>query len=292
MGARIGELIEHWSVRFADAGLVYAQGTDNAWDEATWLVLSVCDAPDATASLAIEPSAEQLGQIESLGQRRITTREPLAYLLGEAYFAGLRFIARPGVIVPRSPLAQMINDHFTPWLAQEPRQVLDLCCGSGCIGIASAYAYPHAQVTLVDVDPAALALARDNVALHGLQDRIDVLASDLFTQVRGSFDLILCNPPYVDAPDMRALPKELQAEPALALAGGEDGLDLVRRLLRDVPGFLTFNGLLVLEVGNSAAALQRNLPGVTLVWPDLVAGGEGVCVLDAAACQLAAQALG
>jgi len=279
----IGDAIATCAHLFAEAGLVFGHGTDNAWDEATWLVLHVTGAADQEDSLGLSVDGVALAHLVDLAQRRIVSRQPLAYLLGQAKFAGLDFYCEPGVIVPRSPLAELLLAQVQPWLVREPRQILDMCCGTGCIGIAAALSFPGSQVLLVDVDAQAIALANANVARYQLQDRVTVLQSDLFSQVshRQSWDLVLCNPPYVDAADMSALPAEFVAEPALALAGGADGLSVMAPFLQQCRTRLNPGGVFVGEVGNSAPALLARFPQWPFIWPDLANGGEGVFVLQA-----------
>ncbi|MEZ5557456.1 MAG: 50S ribosomal protein L3 N(5)-glutamine methyltransferase [Pseudomonadales bacterium] len=277
----LAALIEQLSRRFAAAGLVFGHGYDSAWDEVVALVLHVTGLADDRASLACEIAGDDLTRIDALARRRIESREPLAYLIGECRFAGHRFLIEPGVVIPRSPIGQLIESALAPWLAQPPARILDLCCGSGCIGIAAALAFDDAQLTLVDIDPQALSLARRNLRLHGLEGRGRVVRSDLFAGLGATtFDLIVCNPPYVDAADMASLPAEYRHEPALGLAGGEDGLTLVARLLAALPEHLERTGLLVCEVGASAPALLRRFPRMPFVWPDLPEGGEGVFLLS------------
>ncbi len=196
---------------------------------------------------------------------------------------GCAFASIPSVLIPRSPVAELIATRCEPWIdGREPRRILDLCCGSGCIGIAAALAWPDAEVVLSDISPAALALARENVALHGVGERVRVVESDLFAALGGEiFDLILSNPPYVDAADMDALPAEFRHEPRLGLAAGEDGLDIARRILAEAPAHLVPEGLLVLEVGNSADALEQAFPQLPFLWPDFEHGGHGIALIHA-----------
>jgi ribosomal protein L3 glutamine methyltransferase len=277
----VGELIERCARTLGAAGVVFGHGTDNAWDEATALVLGVSGLADDRANLEAFIGAAEVDEIEGLLKRRIDERVPLAYLLGRARFAGHQFLIEPGVVIPRSPIGELIEQQFRPWLTEPPAAILDLCTGSGCIGIAAALGFPRARVTLVDLDARACALARRNVALHELEDRVEVLEGDLFRclPANRAFDLILCNPPYVDRADMQSLPVEFQAEPARGLDGGDDGLDVVRRVLEEGPDHLTANGMLVCEVGMSAAALMRAYPEQPLIWPELTRGGEGVFIL-------------
>lgn len=276
-----------WTVSaFNAAGVAFGHGTDNAWDEARWLVLGALhlpfDSPDWVFDARL--AARERQRLDALLARRIGERVPTAYLLGEAWFGGLRFRVTPAVLVPRSPIAELLARGCEPWLdGRAPLRILDLCCGSGCIGIAAALTWPDAEVVLADVSPEALEVARMNVALHDVAGRVRVVESDLFTALAGEcFDLILCNPPYVDAADMATLPAEYRHEPQLGLAAGADGLDLARRILADAVPHLDCDGLLVLEVGNSADALEHTFPQLAFVWPDLEHGGHGVALIHAA----------
>lgn len=278
---QVAEQIKRAAQALTEASIVFAHGTDNAWDEAVALVLTVAKLPNDKASLATELAESDRQRIVDLLKRRVVERMPLPYLLGIAWFAGLEFFIEPGVVIPRSPIAELIEAGFSPWLSGQPATILDLCCGSGCIGIASALAFPESQLTLVDVDATAIALARRNVARHGLQRRTQIVRSAVFADLApGQFDLILCNPPYVDAVDMRALPPEHRHEPAQGLAGGTDGLNLVHELLAELPGRLNVDGTLVCEVGASSAALLRAYARTGFIWPDLTQGGSGVFILQ------------
>jgi ribosomal protein L3 glutamine methyltransferase len=279
----VAELIEAVSREFEAAGLVFGHGTDNAWDEATALVLGVSGLADHRASLALCVEEPLLGRIESLKQRRINERIPLAYLLGVANFAGLKFQIEPGTVIPRSPIGELITQGFKPWLLSPPETVLDLCCGSGCIGIATALRFPDSRVLLIEKDPGVLGLAQRNIAMHGLEDRVTLLESDLFDQLPSeqTFDLILSNPPYVDRVDMTSLPAEYRHEPVLGLDGGQDGLEIVRRILDARTTRLSATGVLVCEVGMSAAAVLRAYPRTPFIWPEFSQGGAGVFILPA-----------
>ncbi len=278
---RVGELIETCAQTLSAAGVVFGHGTDNAWDEATVLVLSVADLADDEENLAVPLAPETVDAIRSLLRRRIDERQPLAYLLGRWWFAGHEFLIRPGVVVPRSPIGELFESGFRPWLTRSPARVLDLCTGSGCIGISAALLWPDARVDLVDLDPAAVALARENVAAHGLEGRVRVFEGSLYEPLPDGvrYDLVLSNPPYVDAADMASLPAEYRQEPELGLAGGEDGLALVRQIIEGRGSRLTEEGVLVCEVGMSAAALGRAYPDLAFYWPEFEQGGEGVFVL-------------
>lgn len=280
----VGEQIATVHARFETADLYFGHGTDNAWDEAVALVVGVAQVADEEASLTLNLPLEAVERIDALTAKRVDERTPLPYLLGYAWFCGLRFATHPNVLIPRSPIGELIEDGFAPWLATKPATILDLCCGSGCIGIASALRFPQAAVTAADIDDDALELARRNVTLHHVSDRVAVVCSDGLDGLAGQrFDLIVCNPPYVDAQAMSDRPAEYRWEPELALASGEDGLDFTRRLLAQACDFLTDDGVLVVEVGASAGALNAAFPELPFVWIELRFGGEGVFLLDRAA---------
>jgi ribosomal protein L3 glutamine methyltransferase len=261
----LGELIERTAKRFAAAGLSYGHGTDNPRDEAAWLVLRGLGLPFDT-DLGREPSAAELERIDRLVERRIDERLPVAYLLKEAWLAGQSFYVDERVIVPRSHIAELLRE---PLLARRPAtRVLDLCTGSGCLAILAARAYPSAQVDAADISPAALAVARKNVARHRLGRRVHLHRSDLFAALRDArYDLILTNPPYVSARAMSELPPEYRHEPRLALTGGRDGLDFVARILAAAPAHLAPDGLVLCEVGDARAAVQRRFGRLQLGWP-------------------------
>lgn len=266
---------------FERAELYFGHGTDNSWDEAVQLVLWVTNVPwqrfDQVVNARLT-GTEKNTMLQCL-RRRIEKRMPLPYVTGQAWFCGLPFTVNESVLVPRSPIAELIQSGFAPWLTADPAMVLDLCTGSGCIGIATAYAFPEAQVDLSDISAAALAVAELNIARHRCADRVRTVSSDLFEQLPGTYDLIVSNPPYVDADDMAGLPPEFRAEPRLALESGSDGLDFTRRLLQEAAEHLGPDGILVVEVGNSAAALEQAFPAVPFTWVELQNGGDGVFVL-------------
>ena len=269
---------------FIAAKLFYGHGTDNPWDEAEQLVLHAIHLapPLGDEWLDARLTGSERARVVANIQRRIEERIPAAYITGQAWFAGLPYVVDERVLVPRSPIAELIEKRFAPWLTQEPLQILDLCTGSGCIGIACAYAFPDAEVQLSDISFDALAVAEENIHQHGIADRVFAMQSDLFENLLGQkFDLIVSNPPYVDADDMASLPEEFHAEPELGLASGDDGLDFTRRLLKEAQDYLTEDGLLVVEVGNSWPALEAAYPDLPFVWAEFERGGHGVFVLTA-----------
>ena len=278
-----------WAVsRFHAAGLFFGHGTDNAWDEARHLVLGSLHLPWEMADSYLDCRLEddERAHLQDLLQRRIEQRVPTAYLLGQAWFCGLPFIVDERVLIPRSPIGELIDRRFEPWLAQAPARVLDLCTGSGCIGIACAYEFLEAEVVLADLSFEALEVANRNIEHHGLEDRVYTVQSDGFDGLpKQRFDLIVSNPPYVDAEDIADMPNEFHHEPALALACGEDGLDLVRRILAQAADHLTETGTLIVEVGNSEVHVEALYPEVEFTWLEFARGGHGVFLLAASQCR-------
>jgi ribosomal protein L3 glutamine methyltransferase len=281
----ISDFIRWGASRFHEAGLFFGHGTDNALDEAAALVLHTLHLPPDLHPSWFQSrlTGQERERVISLIQRRIDERLPLPYLTGEAWFAGLRFLVDTHVLIPRSPIAELIEQGFAPWLvADHIGRVLDLCCGSGCIGIATASYLPEIEVDLVDISDAALAVTRKNIQLYDLADRVKAIQSDLFDSLPpAQYDLILSNPPYVGAREMADLPREYHHEPVLALHAEEEGLAIVKRILRDAPRFLTSDGVLIVEVGNSAHLLQEVYPEVPFIWLDFAKGGDGVFLLRA-----------
>lgn len=280
----VRDWIRWGATQFTKAELFFGHGTDNPWDEAIQLVLWVTRMPWERLEHIVDTrlTVDEKQQLSALYRQRIEQRLPAPYLTGVAYFAGLEFNVTRDVLIPRSPVAELIEQGFEPWLAEEPMRILDLCTGSGCIGIACAVAFPGALVDLSDISPEALLVAKGNIAKHQLQDQVAIIESDLFAAIDHKYDLIISNPPYVDAQDMADLPAEFQIEPKLALASGEDGLDVARRLLREAEGYLSDGGLLVVEVGNSWLALEQAFPRVPFTWLELEHGGHGVFLLTKA----------
>lgn len=278
-----------WAVsRFQSEQLFFGHGTDNAWDEARQLVLGALHLPWEMADSYLDCRLEddERAHLQDLLQRRIEQRVPTAYLLGQAWFCGLPFIVDERVLIPRSPIGELIDQRFDPWLAQTPARILDLCTGSGCIGIACAYEFLEAEVVLADLSFEALEVANRNIEHHGLEDRVYTVQSDGFDGLpKQRFDLILSNPPYVDAEDIADMPNEFHHEPALALACGEDGLDLVRRILAQAADHLTEAGTLIVEVGNSQVHVEALYPEVEFTWLEFARGGHGVFLLAASQCR-------
>lgn len=280
----IGSYIQKGSDLFDQAGLFFGHGTDNAWDESLALVLFALSLPwDSDSSILERPiSSEEAAVITRLFDRRINERLPVAYLTGETWFAGFKFSIDQRVLVPRSPIAELIEAQFQPWLITPPMSILDLCTGSGCIGIACAHYFPEANVTLSDISTDALAVANKNVSLHQLNHRVSAVHSDLFAGLGSQrFDLIVSNPPYVDANDLASMPNEYHHEPEIGLSSGDDGLDFTRQLLLEATEHLNEQGTLIVEVGNSWSALEDMFPQVPFMWLEFERGGHGVFLITA-----------
>jgi ribosomal protein L3 glutamine methyltransferase len=280
----IRDYIRFGASRFRAANLCFGHGTDNAFDEAAWLVLHALslplDLPEAWWSRRL--TAEERARVEALLQARVITRKPAAYLTREAWFMGLPFYVDERVLVPRSPIAELIEAGFSPWLDPDGvHRLLDLCTGSGCIGLAAGTMFPQAEIWLSDLSPGALAVARENARRLDLEDRTRIVQSDVFAHLEDApgFDLIVSNPPYVDARDMAVLTPEYRHEPVLGLAAGEDGLDVVRRILAGAHERLNPGGALIVEVGNSQPAVEAAFPELPFTWLEFGAGGDGVFLL-------------
>ena len=283
MSMTVKQLIRQYGEQFAAADLTYGHGTDNALDEAAWLVFAGLELSHEDAPAAYQKTVTQnaIAELDAIAARRIDERVPLAYLLQQAWFAGLEFYVDDRVLVPRSPIAELIAARFEPWLTtDEVRSAVDLGTGSACIAIALAKVFPNATVDAVDISAAALEVAAINIAKHDLVERVRPVESDFFAALEGrSYDLIVSNPPYVDQADMNARTIEFQHEPELGLAAGDDGLESVNVILQHASRFLNDGGILVCEVGNSAAALENRYPGVAFVWLEFEHGGSGVFLL-------------
>ena len=284
----IRDLIRWGVSQFHAHELFFGHGTDNAWDEARLLVLGALHLPWEISAdyLDCRLEADELEAVRALLMRRIEARIPAAYLLGEAWFCGLPYVVDERVLVPRSPIGELIEGRFAPWLQGTPARILDLCTGSGCIGIACAHAFPAAEVVLADLSFEALEVANLNIERHGVEERVYTVQGDGFDGLPGQrFDLIVSNPPYVDAEDFADMPAEFHHEPELGLACGEDGLDLVRRMLAEAADHLSDDGLLVVEVGNSQVHVEAAYPEVEFAWVEFARGGHGVFVLSAEQCR-------
>lgn len=276
------ELIKAGAKQLDAAGVAYGHGTTNAFDEAAWLVLWQLGLPldelDAVAQHQVH--ADEEGKVAALLQTRISTRKPAAYLTHEAWLQGVPFYVDERAIVPRSFIAELLADGtIDAWLGEHTRRVLDLCTGNGSLAVLAALAWPEVTVDGADLSAEALAVARINVEKHGVQDRVTLLQSDGLASVRGPYDLILCNPPYVNAQSMNALPAEYRAEPELALAGGADGMDFIRHLLREAPAHMSEHAVLVLEIGNEREHFETAFPRLEVAWLETSAGDEQVLLI-------------
>ena len=276
--------LRYVSSRFADSPLYFGHGTDNVWDESVQLVMRSLHLPLENNTLFLDArlTREERALILDRMQRRIDDRVPLAYLLGEAWFMGLPFHVDERVLVPRSPLGELIQGGLQPWLGNKPvGRILDLCTGSGCIGIAAASVFEDAEVDLADISTDALDVAAVNIDYHEVGDRVSTVRSDVFDGLEGRYDVILSNPPYVDADDIADMPAEYGHEPELGLAAGGDGLDIAHRILARAADYLNPGGLLIVEVGNSWVALQEAYPDMPFTWLEFENGGDGVFLLTA-----------
>ncbi len=280
------ELITAQSARLKQAGVSFGHGTTNAFDEAAWLVLWAIGMPfdvfEVKASR--EATADEAEKAAAIVNKRIETRLPAAYLTKEAWLQNVPFYVDERTIVPRSFIAELLADaegsgELDGWLSDTTRSVLDLCTGNGSLAVIAALAYPEVTVDAADISEDALAVARINVDKHALGARITVMPSDLLASVRGPYDLIVCNPPYVNTQSMQALPPEYLAEPALALAGGDDGMDLIRSIVRDAPAHLAPSGVLVLEIGNERAHFEHAFRRLEVAWLETSAGADQVLLV-------------
>lgn len=277
------DCIQTQAARLTAAGVSFGHGTATAFDEAAWLALwrlgLPLDALDEHEAMVLD-AAQQAG-IHALVDERIASRKPAAYLTREAWLQGVPFYVDERAIVPRSFIAELIADaSIDPWLSEATTKVLDLCTGNGSLAVLAALAWPEIRVDAIDLSPEALEVARINVDKHGLQDRIRLLQGDGLAPAAGKvYDLILCNPPYVNSASMAALPAEYRAEPELALAGGADGMDFVRSLLAQAPAHLSEDGVLVLEIGNERPFFEAAFPGLAVAWMDTSSGADQVCLI-------------
>ncbi len=286
----ISHLIQQSAEQLTRAQVAFGQGTTNADDEAAWLVLWKLGLPldtdftDAAHDVAVSP--EQIDAVQALIAQRIATRKPAAYLTQEAWLQGVSFYIDERAIVPRSLIAEALADgSIDPWLHPETSRVLDLCTGNGSLGILAALAFPDVTVQGLDLSQDALAVAHINVARHSVQDRVTLTESDGLQHADGVFDLILCNPPYVNAQSMSELPAEFKAEPELALAGGDDGMDFIRTLLRDAPDHMSEHAVLVLEIGHERPYFEAAFPSLDVVWLSTSAGDDQVLLITREALQ-------
>ncbi|MFT4195797.1 50S ribosomal protein L3 N(5)-glutamine methyltransferase [Ottowia sp.] len=281
----LGEALADAERQLQAAGVAFGHGTTNARDEASWLLLHALGLPldtdlsdESWSNRPLSPAQQALAA--TILKARIEQRQPTAYLTREAWLQGVPFYVDERAIVPRSLIAECIADgSIDPWLTERTRRVLDLCTGNGSLACLAAMAWPEVHVTGADISPDALAVARINVERHGLQARVALVESDGLAACPGPWDLILCNPPYVNAGSMAALPPEFRAEPALALAGGADGMDFIRPLLAQAPAHLAADGVLVLEIGHERTHFEAAFPRLEPVWLDTSAGGDQVLLL-------------
>jgi len=281
----IRDFVRWGSSEFARQRLSFGHGFENALDEARYLTLHALtlpyDTPDSYLDAVLTlPEREQVLELLRL---RVEKRQPAAYITRESWFCGLRFYVDERVLVPRSPIAELIVSHFEPWVdSSQVHRILDLCCGCACIGIAAKYHFMDAEVCVADISADALEVAAMNLAEHDLDDEITLYRSDLFDAIpRQAFDVIVTNPPYVDAEDMAALGDEYRCEPEIGLSAGEDGLALVDRILENAADYLSEQGVIFIEVGNSQAAMEQKYDFLPMTWPEFELGGAGVCCIQA-----------
>ncbi|CAN5359744.1 50S ribosomal protein L3 N(5)-glutamine methyltransferase [soil metagenome] len=291
----IADFIRWGASRFDEAGLVFAHGTDNALDEAAALVLHALELPPVLSTYRYQArlTADEKRRVLDLLEQRLVERKPSAYLTGRTWFAGHEIFVDERVLIPRSPIAELVEVRFAPWIETgQVRTILDLCTGSGCIAIACAHAFPDAAVDATDRSPEALEVAGRNVEAHGLAERVRLVESDLFEELRGRrYDLIVCNPPYVALEELEDLPAEYRHEPRMGLAAGADGLACIRRILGEAGRHLRAHGVLVLEAGSAAEAVSRAWPRLPFTWLEFRRGGSGVLLLTASELASAARGL-
>lgn len=283
--ATLEDFLTWASAYFDDNDLYYGHGTDNPWDEAVMLALYVLKLPaeNDTSILERKLTTNEQQQLIELAERRVNDRIPVPYLTHEAWFAGEKYYVNEHVLIPRSPIAELIANHFQPWLgSMQPERILDMCTGSGCLAIYCAKEFPTAQVDGVDISAAAIEVANKNVALHNCAQQVHIIESDLFTNLaQKKYDIIISNPPYVAEFEMQELPAEYKHEPELALESGVQGLDLTIKILQQAAQHLTEDGILIIEVGNSWQALEQLYPTVPFIWLEFAHGGDGVFLLTA-----------
>ena len=279
----IRDFLRWTTSRFNEAGLYYGHGTDNAWDEATALLLHTLFLPHHPSGDILDArlTTPEKNQLITLIQRRIQERIPLPYLTHEAWFAGLGFYVDERVLIPRSSMAELIENQFQPWIDPETiHHILDLCTGSGCIAVAAANYFPDAEIDATDISEEALTVAKKNILRHHLEQQINLHQADLFNGLpQKKYDVIISNPPYVNNEEMAALPKEYHHEPALGLKAGEDGLNIVFQILKNATPYLSPQGILIVEVGNSESALIEKFPHIPFTWIEFQRGEDGVFLL-------------
>lgn len=278
----IADFVRFAATQFHQSDLYFGHGTDNPWDEAVAVVLQMLDLPAdyPQSMLGAQVLTEEKKHLIHAIKTRVSERKPLAFITNKAYFAGLEFFVDERVLVPRSPIAELIHNDFYPWLEADNPKVLDLCCGSGCIGLATAAYIDDAEVVMSDISEDALTVAEINIERLGLYHKARAVQSDLFDGLEGEqFDLIVSNPPYVDAEDLADMPQEYHHEPEIGLGSGLDGLDITRQILENAAHYLSDQGVLIVEVGNSWPALEESFPEVEFNWIEFEQGGDGVFVL-------------
>lgn len=285
----VQQLILEVNELFMQSDIHFGQGMESALDEAAYLVSFIAEMPPqlSTELLSRAVTVQQYDAVLALANRRITERQPLAYLIGATWYRGIHLQVSPAALIPRSPIGELIEQEFSPWVSTDRvSSILDLCCGGGSLGILSALYFQDATVVMADIDAACVQLATHNCQLNEVADRVSVVQSDLFSHVPDrKYDIIVSNPPYVPLADMRELPPEFRHEPPHALSAGPSGLDFAHRILSEAGQYLAKNGILVLEVGQCWPVLEAAYPDFGFTWVDLESGGEGVCVIDYAASQ-------
>jgi ribosomal protein L3 glutamine methyltransferase len=281
----IRDFLRYATSRFNEAALYFGHGTENAWDEAATLIMHALHLPQDINQTVLDArlTEEERTRLIELINLRVEKRTPIAYLMHEAWFSGLSFYVDERVLIPRSPFGELIQNQFSPWVKPEQiHRVLDLCTGSGCIAIAMSFAFPEVMVDASDISDDALAVAKINVLRHNVEDTVQLFKSDLFNNLPPQqYDLIVSNPPYVSEQEMDELPQEYRHEPKLGLAAGSNGLDFAKRILLDAVNFLTPNGVLIVEVGNSEFAMAEQYPTLPLTWIEFEHGGGGVFLITA-----------